>query len=305
MGIIYKAYYQCEGCGIETEDADQIRYFAGEVTNGNDTKSFIRPEQMYCISCLQFVLDHENKIPETVIIKNNNNSSVDPNLSTQIKEDSEIEKQLEENLKELQSLKESFEKRFNELRNSQNQIIEKIKTLEALQQSTLHSNNSHKRLEQLQTEEYEDFPTHEEDEIEKFNDDSSISNTSKEIQSDITYDELIEQTINLNSDTFQDFGDYIVLCQIKNSQMEEYFAKEKCGHKDAASLREASGNKSLINTWFSIDKYISEKDAHFDYSISARVINKIIFGIPNIVDKTIFISKNGYGYISKSDLIFK
>jgi len=60
-------------------------------------------------------------------------------------------------LKELQSLKESFEKRFNELRNSQNQIIEKIKTLEALQQSTLHSNNSHKRLEQLQTEEYEDF----------------------------------------------------------------------------------------------------------------------------------------------------
>jgi len=94
MGIIYKAYYQCEGCGIETEDADQIRYFAGEVTNGNDTKSFIRPEQMYCISCLQFVLDHEIRSQKLLIIKNNNNSSVDPNLSTQIKEDSEIENNL-------------------------------------------------------------------------------------------------------------------------------------------------------------------------------------------------------------------
>ncbi len=118
----------------------------------------------------------------------------------------------------------------------------------------------------------------------------------------MTYDKLIEQIVN--SDIFQNTGDYLVLCQIKNSQIEEYFAKEKCGYENVTSLREACG-KSLINNWFSTGKYISEKDINnsTNYSSTEKVINKIVFGIPNIVDRTIIIPKieNGYGYILKND----
>lgn len=66
MGKIFKEYYQCVGCGAEFDDPDKVRVFTSEVTNGNETKRFIRPNEMYCLDCITLVIDLENKNPETV-----------------------------------------------------------------------------------------------------------------------------------------------------------------------------------------------------------------------------------------------
>ena len=182
MAIKLKQIYICDGCGSEFEQPDQIRIF-NEVWNGDKTKSFIRPNQMYCSDCTNIVLDFENKIPETVIILNN--------------------------------------KKEKYIRNKKvEDIIEK--------------------------EEVED---------------------------------IIEE---------KEVARFLVLQKIKNTEDEKFFAKH-FQYDKIETLKEIINNKTLIGTYFSMDQFVNIEDIDKFEKITAKIINKIIFGVPNIINSEVYV----------------
>jgi len=209
MAIKLKQIYICDGCGSEFEQPDQIRIF-NEVWNGDKTKSFIRPNQMYCSDCTNIVLDFENKIPETVIILNNKKEKYIRNKKVEdIIEKEEVEDIIEE--KEVED------------------IIEK--------------------------EEVEDI-------IEK-----------EEVE------DIIEE---------KEVARFLVLQKIKNTEDEKFFAKH-FQYDKIETLKEIINNKTLIGTYFSMDQFVNIEDIDKFEKITAKIINKIIFGVPNIINSEVYV----------------
>lgn len=307
MGVIHKAYYQCDGCGSEFQDSDQVRLFEGLVKNGEGNKIFIQNNKMYCLNCLQYALDYENTVPETVKILN----------------DQELEKFIE--VKEKPITMSDLENKFTEI-NAQylKNITDQQKKIDELSESIKSSHKiisrkeaieiSNKILEQAESERMEnDILTEEakkavqiinsQDEFktEKFDDISSLEPEipNEQIDSDTEQDKIsIEELTGIDSEYLKTSGKYLVLCQILIPEVEEYFAKEFCKLESAKELKETIGNKSLIGTYFSTNKYLDVDDVDDFKPTKAKVVNKILFGIPNIVDLEIF-STDGFAIIEK------
>ena len=323
MGLIHKAYYQCDGCGAEFQDSDQVRMFEGLVKNGEGNKIFIQNNKMYCLNCLQYALDYENKVPETVEILNQQ----------------ELEKQIES--KEKPITMSDLENKFMEI-NTQylknltdqqkqiNELSESIKSTGKIISRKEAIEISNKILEQAESERMEnDILTEEakfavlqiesrkkgepnpiienQDEFleeggtEKFDDVSSLEPEipNEQINSETEQDKIsIEELIGIDREFLKDSGKYLVLCQILVPETEEYFAKEFCKLESSKELKETIGNKSLIGTYFSINKYLGIDDIDNFRPIKAKVVNKILFGIPNIVDLEI-LSVDDFAIVEK------
>ena len=117
-------------------------------------------------------------------------------------------------------------------------------------------------------------------------------------ESQTTSQEPETTTENINSETEEDvFGEdhgrYLILKLIDNEVTERKFA-QKQGYKDTKDLWEACGLSSLIGLYYSTTKYI-DTPTNFITDLlmlnDAKVINKMFFGVPNIVKRSIFVSK--------------
>jgi len=299
MGLAYKVYYQCDGCGTEFKDPDQVRIFEGFVKNGEGNKIFIQDNKMYCLDCLQFALDYENIVPETVKI-------ID---QQELKKISEV--------KEKPITMADLENKFAEINNQYlknqqkkiDQLLESLKLSEQVISRKEVIEISNKVLEQVESENNQIEPHEkvklnsiieiqdeflEEGETEKNDDIISLEPEipNEQIDSDTEQeDTLISQLTGIDKKYFlKDSGKYLVLCQILTPVAEEYFATKFCNLKDTATLREILGNRSLLGTYFSINKYIDIDSVNNFESKIAKVVNKILFSIPNIVDLEVLCS---------------
>jgi len=311
MGVIHKAYYQCDGCGAEFQDSDQVRMFEGLVKNGEGNKIFIQNNKMYCLNCLQYALDYENKVPETVEILNQQ----------------ELEKQIESKEKpitmsdlenKITEVNTQYLKNLTDQQKQIDELSESIKSTGKIISRKEAIKISNKILEQAESERMENDILAEEakkavqimknqDEfleeggIEKFDDVSSLEPEipNEQINSETEQDKIsIEELTGINPEYLKDSGKYLVLCRILTLAAEEYFAKEFCKLESAEELKEAIGNKSLIGTYFSINKYLGIDDIDNFRPIKAKVVNKILFGIPNIVDLEI-LSVDDFAIVEK------
>ena len=311
MGLIHKAYYQCDGCGAEFQDSDQVRMFEGLVKNGEGNKIFIQNNKMYCLNCLQYALDYENKVPETVEILNQQ----------------ELEKQIESKEKpitmsdlenKITEVNTQYLKNLTDQQKQIDELSESIKSTGKIISRKEAIKISNKILEQAESERMENDILAEEakkavqimknqDEfleeggIEKFDDVSSLEPEipNEQINSETEQDKIsIEELTGINPEYLKDSGKYLVLCRILTLAAEEYFAKEFCKLESAEELKEAIGNKSLIGTYFSINKYLGIDDIDNFRPIKAKVVNKILFGIPNIVDLEI-LSVDDFAIVEK------
>ena len=311
MGLIHKAYYQCDGCGAEFQDSDQVRMFEGLVKNGEGNKIFIQNNKMYCLNCLQYALDYENKVPETVEILNQQ----------------ELEKQIESKEKpitmsdlenKITEVNTQYLKNLTDQQKQIDELSESIKSTGKIISRKEAIKISNKILEQAESERMENDILAEEakkavqimknqDEfleeggIEKFDDVSSLEPEipNEQINSETEQDKIsIEELTGINPEYLKDSGKYLVLCRILTLAAEEYFAKEFCKLESAEELKEAIGNKSLIGTYFSINKYLDIDDIDNFRPIKAKVVNKILFGIPNIVDLEI-LSVDDFAIVEK------
>jgi predicted nucleic-acid-binding Zn-ribbon protein len=311
MGVIHKAYYQCDGCGAEFQDSDQVRMFGGSVKNGEGNKIFIQNNKMYCLNCLQYALDYENKVPETVEILNNQELEklVEPKEKPITMSDLE-NKFMEINTQYLKNLTDQ-QKQINELSESIKSTGKIISRKEAIK-------ISNKILEQAESERMENDILAEEakkavqimknqDEfleeggIEKFDDINSLEPEipNEQINLETEQDKIsIEELTGINPEYLKDSGKYLVLCRILTLAAEEYFAKELCKLESAEELKEAIGNKPLTGTYFSTNKYLDVGSIDNFRPIKAKVVNKILFGIPNIVDLEI-LDANDFAIIEK------
>jgi len=139
--------------------------------------------------------------------------------------------------------------------------------------------------------EIEETEAEEEPEIEK-------TEAEEEPESEIIKEEKPETTKDFFKNEIMSYDDgiYLILYKITNEEQEEYIAK-LYGHKDANSLRETYG-KSLIGLYISSDSFVNELPAKLKMK-QIPVINKIIFGVPNVVEKDAYID-NEYAYIEKN-----
>lgn len=64
MGIRYRTIYICDNCGIEVENKDEILLFKGNVTNGDETITFIKQDSMLCKNCCENSLKINHKVIE-------------------------------------------------------------------------------------------------------------------------------------------------------------------------------------------------------------------------------------------------
>jgi hypothetical protein len=290
MGIIYKIFYQCSGCGLETDNANDVRLFTNEVLNGNNTKSFIRENELYCLNCIKLALVLEgNEYPETVIDieqktdplseKNNNNISLrldnlEKDLNEYKQESSEHFKLIAKNISKFVDIEKVTTNKLADIQESYKQLNKKI----------IELNNDY-RQEHFQEiiEKQDEFL--EEGGIEKFDDIKSLEpEITNQNDSDTEQEEILTALTGIDPNYLKDSGKYLVLCQIIAPEVEEYFAKEFCKLKNLSEMKDILGNISLKGVYFSINKYIDIEDLADFKSRNAKVVNKIIFGIPNIVD---------------------
>ena len=301
MAKLFKPLYQCEGCGETFENPDKVRIFNGEVTNGDELKSFIRPTQMYCLNCLKHSLDYNNDNPETVIVKNESQTK-----DHQYQSNINIREILNN---EIQQINDRLDK-FDEFRQ------ETVTNLELVTKNI----KKHTDIENLLKEKFFEL----EEQLGKFNN-SIVENQDefleeggtelfdgRENSSEETPQEEPETTTKIiDSETDQDVvedliplktsGRYLVLYKIKSEEHEEDFAK-RCNHKDAKSLRETYGNKSLTGIYYSIDKFTDTlEDFSYEYrQETIKVVNKIFFGVPNVVERQAYVySDLGIALIEK------
>jgi len=277
MAIKLKQIYVCDGCGTEYENPDQIRVFADQVLNGDKTKNFIRPEQMYCINCLPFALDFENHNPETVI-KNpetNLDRSKEDNINLRLET---LESFKQETLKNLELVAENIKKSTTNTKHLADNFSNLKQSIEHVKKEFEDFvNNQDKFLEEGGTESFDSSSL--EPEI------TNEENDSVTAQEELSIDNLLE----IDPECLKDSGEFLVLCQIKTPALEKYFAKEVCKYDKLDTLKEVMGNKSLMGVYFSTNRYLDVDDISGFRQKTAKVINKIIFNIPNINELDIYL----------------
>mgnify|MGYP001157948765 FL=1 len=277
MAKIFKPLYQCEGCGETFEDPDQVRIFAGEVTNGTELKSFIRPTQMYCLNCLKHSLDYDNNNPETVIIKESKEEIVDIPFQEQVMNRLNLFDEFrQETLVNLELIAKNIEKHVN---------IEKLlkeKFFDLKEQFEKNQDNIVKNQEEF----LEEGGTKLFDQI-NHPEESIISQEEPEITKEENYSETLHDIADTLTE-LPDSGKYLILIKINNKNDETIYAN-KC-NIDVKMLRENCGKQPLIGLYYSSDKYCeSVGDIGNNYkSINTKIINKMFFGVPNIIEKQIW-----------------
>ena len=266
MPIKLKQVYICDGCGVEFEETDNIRIFTGEVLNGDKSKSFIRPNEMYCLNCLQFALDYENKNPETVIIKevNTNLEEVEPqNLESRIKNLEIFQQETVENLtlvakniEKTVKLEKSFHNQLLDLEEKQNEISHQLKmfSLSERMENDILSKEAKKSFQII--EKQNDFIN--EGGLENFDNDTCEPEIPNDINDSVTKEEPLSILEIVNMYDLKDQGNLLFLYQIQTLSDEELFVKEICNLKDVTTLKEQMGLQSLIGLYFSIEKYVDD-----------------------------------------------
>lgn len=286
MGKVYKEYYQCVGCGTEFDTPDKVRIFKDEVMNGNETKIYINPNDMYCIDCLKLILDFDNKVPETVQIKIPEKKYIRPTTLD------DLEKRVNSLDGRLSNIEETSDGEIST--DEKIALVKAIKTMEntkfddfpPMKKESQPENSIAPKttIENVETEIIRE-------EADQINKDAlqRIENLSKTVtniteETNILDDILPEDLISIDSS-----GPYLILCEILTEEHELDLAK-RCGYKDVKSLMEMVGNKSLKGTYYSPGKYtdsvsIFEEMGHITKQV--KVVNKIFFGVPNIVERTV------------------
>lgn len=253
MAVKFKPIYICEGCSAETEDPDQVRIFSGTIVNGDGTKQFISSEKMYCLNCIPLALDFENVVPETVeIITEPQKNSIKPTES-QLKDLDEIET-------DLSDIKQTYTKLRSIMENIINTNTLNDSRLAVIEEIILNANKDQE--EHVYQEEPE---------------------TPKEIIYSETKKDILD---SLESSTS---GKYLVLQVIEDFESEKTFA-EKNGYGNLKNLQDVSGLKSLVGYYYSSDTYVNDLPKDFSKKLNIKLINKIIYGIPNIVSKEVYVN---------------
>jgi len=273
MSKKYRPIYECDKCHKEFDDSTKVRSFEGSVTDGEgdiifiDNSSNLESEElfcsMYCMECIPEILLSGKKSEEK--------SGLD-----------EIKKILNIEDKYLKSAENyNFIEDVNELYNQEKNII-------------IHEEDSNfgpKLIDLSNTEVQHNLivdsnPYKKEVEIPKEN----ISTNLLESSTEDKFEQF--EAIELLED-----GEYLVLYQITNDEQEEYISKQY-GHPDIQSLRDSYGGP-LIGLYISSNGFINNIPKNLQLNV-INVINKVIFGIPNVVIKNAFI-QNGIAYILKQD----
>jgi len=281
MSIKFKPIYICDGCGVEFEDKDQIRIIDGDILNGDKTKLYSTTEKMYCLSCLPLALDLENKNPETII-------NIDPEHIGDYENQRQFYK--ESYITPLKNSNKDFQKNIIDIiKDTINDTIKLFADkLCVVENSKLPNSNDlpiNKQQKPLKEPVVETLKLPEIEPLEE----PKIEQISEE--------EEIDQPTSLPfefTEMLKDSGEIVVLYEIKNGIQESIFAKE---HKleSVKSLRIAYGNKPLFGLYVPSHKFldssnVSDKQLNlvFDENYQMKpinIINKIIFGIPNIISR--------------------
>lgn len=315
MGVKFKPLYSCDGCGEDHEDPDKVRIFESIVKSGDESKQYIK-SGMFCLSCIPLALDFENKVPETVQI-------IDPKQALADSED-QFEKQyqnLNENIRDFKELFFAFVretekdlKRLNLQFESLYDLVHKSefkKDKEDPYEFSKRMENVDKILKAQQIEKTEATPNPILDQaledlsknfIEKQENLPADWPSPSELvgieESQTTSQEPETTTENINSETEkdvfgEDYGRYLILKLIDNEVTERKFA-QKNGYKDTKDLWQACGLNSLVGLYYSTTKYIDTPTNFITDLVmlnDVKVINKMFFGVPNIVKRSIFVSK--------------
>jgi len=158
--------------------------------------------------------------------------------------------------------------------------------------------NSLKHGDEL-TEKYVEHITSPEDPQETTVEGEVVSINGEYIEPQTTSQEPETTTENINSETEEDafesigedHGKYLILRLIDEEISERKFA-QKNGYKDTKDLREACGLKSLIGLYYSTNKYTNTPtDFIVEPYEDQKIINKMFFGVPNIVKRNIFVAR--------------
>ncbi len=157
--------------------------------------------------------------------------------------------------------------------------------------------NSLKHGDEL-TEKYVEHITSPEDPQETPVEGEVVSVNGEYIEPQTTSQEPETTTENINSETEEDafesiggdHGKYLILRLIDNEVTERKFA-QKNGYKDTKDLREACGLISLIGLYYSTNRYSNEQNKGL-HQPTVKIINKMLFGIPNIIEQKVWINDN-------------
>lgn len=114
----------------------------------------------------------------------------------------------------------------------------------------------------------------------------------EEKEEEIVQEEFIEEPEEEPFDEIiptQSQGKYVVLYKILTPENENEFAK-RYNYKDIKTLRQGKYNDSLIGLYYSRDGYIDNLNFGYEYrQETVKVVNKMFFGIPNIVNRDVYI----------------
>jgi len=265
---------------------------------------------MYCLNCIQFAIDYENTVPETVVIK-------------ELKEDNFLEaKESELTLIDIQYQIEHFDRQFDEINErltlhlkDTERMYKRLNKLETLSLKQLVNLNSlektdmeddileeeaQKAVERMKSEEYfsakenEMIPAKEFLTLEEFQSkltsqepDTTNEITESDTEEGVEFDEDHIRSVEEEfSDVGFDEGPYLVLVNISDENEERKFAR-RIGYKNTKELRIACGMTSLINLNYSTNRYMDRIDRS-SKKVIEKVINKIFFGVPNIVEREVY-----------------
>jgi len=305
---LYKPLYQCEGCSETHEDPDKVRIFESIVKSGDESKQYIK-SGMFCLSCIPLALDFENKVPETVQIVDPQKALADSENLFEEQYKKILDKLTQDNyvhfgtqeehltklkLTELETDLADIKKRHNMIVDILNNISRDIKLndtrLLAIETVILAPEFKETSKTFVEKQESINSLTHDDELTETYVD--HITSTK---DSQTTSQEPETTTENINSETEEDeFGEdhgrYLILKLIDNEVTERKFA-QKQGYKDTKDLWEACGLRSLIGIYYSTNKYsdITFDNQQFKEKVSVKVINKMFFGIPNIVQRMVYL----------------
>jgi hypothetical protein len=328
MALKFKPIYMCDGCGNELENPDEIRIFPGNITNGSKNKKYSSDEKMYCLNCIPLALDFKNETPETVKI-------IDDAV---IKE----QEQKPKSCPELDKIKKQLgilERTIEQLKRNKKEKIYVEVPPESKTYGPLKNDIPFKTLTKLTEEEFPELDKDILDEeyvIDKNKAvlDENIIDPDEEdvelLESSIDDDEDEEKIIELDNPIeekfedplikhFKDFkespDDYEVFHRI-NTEMDKFNMIEWCQCKDLNGLIKVLQPHLPENVYYPIKQYVSEKaisafitsDIETPLAVTENKVNtveNILFGVPNIVNRSGFVIKDydNYIFIRKDDKI--
>ena len=334
MAKLFKPLYQCEGCSETFEDPDKVRTFESLVKNGDQTKQYIETG-MFCLSCLPLALDFENKVPETVQIvdpkqaladaenlferqyeKILNKLAQDNYITFGIQDETSTEKEIRDIKAKLVEIEKSLKISITPTQESmEDQILrEEARNFVKHGAQTIPEKEFKETIKTF-IEKQESLPADwpspselvgKEESQETTIEGEVVSVNGEYIEHQTTSQEPETTTENINSETEkdefesigEDHGDCLILRLIDNEITERKFA-QKQGYKDTKDLRDACGIKSLIGVYYSTNRYSKEQIRGL-YQPTVKVINKMFFGVPNIVERNVWEFKDeGIALIKK------